>query len=252
MADQPRTDLKQRLLIRIVSEGGAWAFVGNEYERERHQWITFDYLLARSDEEQITMSVVLDDNESVAGHRDEGLHLLVGRAVLHHNGPGESSSQGCVWREPWTYCQLLLRSKEGKLGARVDCGLGGIVCSQVLQVLLSCARCHAHELVAPVRCVLRIDHFRQQELCECAPLGEDCSSWNWRTKHWHVFASRHGNAEMIWIHYKDTTKFNNHLRKGLIVIKKKFLILKAGLSSNHEIKILHYTVGSVPVLLLYE
>ena len=52
MADQPRTDLKQRLLIRIVSEGGAWALVGNEYERERHPWmITFDHSLAGSDEE---------------------------------------------------------------------------------------------------------------------------------------------------------------------------------------------------------
>ena len=182
--------------------------MGNEYERVRHLWITFDYSLAGSDEEQITMSVVLDDNKGVAGHCDEGLHLLVGRAVLHHNGPGKSSSKRCVRRKPWTLCQLLLWSKEGKLGARVDCGLGGIVCCQVLQVLLSRPRCHAHELVAPVRCVLRIDHFGQQELCEGAPLGEDRSSWDWRTKHRHVFAARHGNAVRIWFEYKDKTKLN--------------------------------------------
>ena len=164
------------------------------------------------------MSVVLDDDKGVAGHSDEGLHLLVGRAVLHHNGPGESSSQGCIWGESWTYCQLLLRSKEGKFGARVNCGLGGIVCSQVLQVLLSCARCHAHKLVAPMRRVLRIDHFGQQELCEGASLGEDCSSWNWRAKHWHVFASRHGNAEIIWFYYKDTTKLNSSKNCGTIIL----------------------------------
>ena len=53
MADQPRTDLKQRLLIRIISEGGAAQGRGrrcweNEYERMRHQ---FDHSLAGGDEE---------------------------------------------------------------------------------------------------------------------------------------------------------------------------------------------------------
>ena len=101
-----------------------------------------------------------------------------------------------------------LAKKLTELGAGVDGCLGGVVGGQVLQVLLSRPRCHAHELVAPMRCVLRIDHFGQQELCEGAPLGEDRSSWDWRTKHWHVFAARHGNAVRIWFEYKDKTKPN--------------------------------------------
>ena len=35
-------------------------------------------LLAGCDEQLVSVGVVLDDDESVAGHGDESLHLLVG------------------------------------------------------------------------------------------------------------------------------------------------------------------------------
>ena len=38
------------------------------------------------------MWVVMDDDESVAGDGNEGLDLGVGAAVLHHDGPAQSSS----------------------------------------------------------------------------------------------------------------------------------------------------------------
>ena len=48
-------------------------------------------LLARADEENVPVWVVLDDDEGVAGDGDEGLYLGVGAAVLHHHGPTQSS-----------------------------------------------------------------------------------------------------------------------------------------------------------------
>ena len=39
------------------------------------------------------MLSVLDDDQGVAADGDEGLHLDIGAAVLHHHGPGQSSSQ---------------------------------------------------------------------------------------------------------------------------------------------------------------
>ena len=44
-------------------------------------------LLARADEENVPVRVVLYDDEGVAGDGDEGLCLSVGAAVLHHHCP---------------------------------------------------------------------------------------------------------------------------------------------------------------------
>ena len=43
-------------------------------------------LLARADEENVPVGVVLDDNEAVTGDGYEGFYLSVGAAVLHHHG----------------------------------------------------------------------------------------------------------------------------------------------------------------------
>ena len=53
-------------------------------------------LLARADEENVPVRVVLDDDEAVTGDRDKGLELRVGGAVLHHHGPGERAPEAGV------------------------------------------------------------------------------------------------------------------------------------------------------------
>ena len=69
-------------------------------------------LLARADEENVPVRVVLDDDEGVAGDGDEGLYLGVGAAVLHHHGPTQGSPQTRIGGKPGPHRHLLLRSKE--------------------------------------------------------------------------------------------------------------------------------------------
>ena len=69
-------------------------------------------LLARADEENVPVWVVLDDDEGVAGDGDEGLYLGVGAAVLHHHGPTQGSPQTRIGGKPGPHRHLLLRSKE--------------------------------------------------------------------------------------------------------------------------------------------
>ena len=53
-------------------------------------------LLARADEENVPVWVVLDDDETVAGDGYEGLYLYVGAAILHHYRPAQSTSQAGI------------------------------------------------------------------------------------------------------------------------------------------------------------
>ena len=69
-------------------------------------------LLARADEENVPVWVVLDDDEGVAGDGDEGLYLGVGAAVLHHHGPTQGSPQTRIGGKPGPHRHLLLRRKE--------------------------------------------------------------------------------------------------------------------------------------------
>ena len=69
-------------------------------------------LLARADEENVPVRVVLDDDESVAGDGYEGFYLGVGAAVLHHDGPTQGSPQTRIGGKPRSHRHLLLRSKE--------------------------------------------------------------------------------------------------------------------------------------------
>ena len=69
-------------------------------------------LLARADEQNVPVRVVLDDDEAVTGDGDEGLDLSVGAAVLHHHGPTQGSPQTRVGGKPGPHRHLLLRSKE--------------------------------------------------------------------------------------------------------------------------------------------
>ena len=69
-------------------------------------------LLARADEENVPVWVVLDDDEGVAGDGDKGLYLGVGAAVLHHHGPTQGSPQTRIGGKPGPHRHLLLWSKE--------------------------------------------------------------------------------------------------------------------------------------------
>ena len=69
-------------------------------------------LLARADEENVPVWVVLDDDETVTGDGYEGLNLSVGAAVLHHDGPAQGSPQTGVRGKPGSDCHLLLGSEE--------------------------------------------------------------------------------------------------------------------------------------------
>ena len=69
-------------------------------------------LLARADEENVPVWVVLDDDESVTGDGYEGFYLSVGAAVLHHHGPTQGSPQTSIGGKPGPHSHLLLRSKE--------------------------------------------------------------------------------------------------------------------------------------------
>ena len=69
-------------------------------------------LLARADEENVPVRVVLDDDETVTGDGYEGFYLSVGAAVLHHDGPTQGSPQTRIGRKPGPHCHLLLGSKE--------------------------------------------------------------------------------------------------------------------------------------------
>ena len=70
-------------------------------------------LLARADEQNVPVRVVLDDDEAVTGDGYEGLYLSVGAAVLHHHGPTQGSPQTRIGGKPGPHCHLLLWSKEG-------------------------------------------------------------------------------------------------------------------------------------------
>ena len=54
-------------------------------------------LLARADEENVPVRVVVYDDQSITGDGYEGLYLYVGAAVLHHHRPAQSSSQAGIW-----------------------------------------------------------------------------------------------------------------------------------------------------------
>ena len=58
------------------------------------------------------MRVVPDDDYGIAGDGDECFELLVGAAVLDHDGPGQGAPQGGVGREPGPHTHLFLRGEQ--------------------------------------------------------------------------------------------------------------------------------------------
>ena len=77
-------------------------------------------LLARADEENVPVRVVLDDDETVTGDGYEGFYLSVGATVLHHHGPTQGSPQTRIGGKPGPHCHLLLWSKERWNGIKYE------------------------------------------------------------------------------------------------------------------------------------